>query len=564
MEKINSIRFDGYKSFPVGIDNEFSMKPYVSVFIGKNNCGKSSCIDMLETLFSSNQAIELPKSNYNLSCTVTITKHDIDRYFHRGYRGFDEISGDYNEYGQKFVGKELYLDLFISKDMSGIPIKNLKLSENQPNLELPKGQSAWLSVVSRYANMLSKYHYRRINADRDIVPEKEMREEVFEANGNGFTNLLRKFINYSEYDEKMVEELLLKELNKIMMPDSYFKNIRVQEIEINNEIYWEIFLEENSGKRFALSKSGSGLKTIILMLANLYLIPQLKEYKNKKIIYAFEELENNLHPALQRKVFEYLYEYAKENDIQIFITTHSHIAINTFFDKENTIIYHVEKEESSSKFEIVENHTDKVNVLNDLEVKASDLFQSNGIIWVEGPSDRIYVNKWLKEFCNSEFVEGSDYQFLYYGGKLISHYTASNPEIEKDLISILTTNRNSAIIIDSDKRRQGANINSTKTRIKKEFEAINGFCWITKGKEIENYIPTECLEIKYGVSYRKKLGQYDLFPEYIKKQDKDFSSHKVLFAKSICEYVTAENSKNVLDLEKQIKKLYSTIQQWNK
>lgn len=300
------------------------------------------------------------------------------------------------------------------------------------------------------------------------------------------------------------------------------------------------------------------------MLVNLYLVPHLKEYKDKKIIYAFEELENNLHPALQRRVFEYLYKFAKEKNMQIFITTHSHIAINTFFDKENTVIYHVEKEDSSSKIEIVENHADKVNVLNDLEVKASDLFQSNGIIWVEGPSNRIYINKWLKEFCGSEFVEGSDYQFLCYGGRLISHYTASNPEVEKDLISILTTNRNSAIVIDSDRRTKNAKINPTKVRIKREFEEIGGFCWITQGKEIENYIPTECLARKFGVSFKKKLGQYDLFPKYIEKQDKNFSNHKVAFAKSISEYITAENSKNVLDLEKQIKKLYAIIEQWNK
>ena len=55
-----------------------------------------------------------------------------------------------------------------------------------------------------------------------------------------------------------------------------------------------------------------------------------------------------------------------------------------------------------------------------------------------------------------------------------------------------------------------------------------------------------------------------MFPEYIKKHDKNFSNHKVAFAKSISEYITAENSKNILDLEKQIRKLYTIIQQWNK
>jgi len=562
MSKINAVRFDGYKSFPIDVSNEISINPYISVFIGKNNCGKSSCIDVLETAFGGQEEKILHKEFHHLSISTPIKEEFIGRCFSGGSWGGHGISGEHNEYGRKFIGKDIYLELTYGMVRDGV--REMKISENQPSLELPIGRQLWENMAFYYRNVLKTYRFRRINADRDIIPEKETNEELLDSSGNGVTNLLRKFVNFSGYDEKLVEELLLKELNKIMMPDSCFKNIRVQEIESNGEILWEIFLEETNGKRFALSKSGSGLKTIILMLVNLYLMPHIKDYKEKKIIYAFEELENNLHPALQRRVFEYLYNFAKKNDIQIFITTHSHIAINTFFDKENTVIYHVEKEEDFSKIEIVENHTDKVNVLNDLEVKASDLFQSNGIIWVEGPSDRIYINKWLKEFCGSEFVEGSDYQFLYYGGRLISHYTASNPEVEKDLISILTTNRNSAIIIDSDRGSKNAKINSTKVRIKKEFEEINGFCWITQGKEIENYIPTECLERKFGVSFRKKLGQYDLFPKYIEKQDKNFSNHKVAFAKSISEYITAENSKTVLDLEKQIKKLYETIEQWNK
>ena len=32
-------------------------------------------------------------------------------------------------------------------------------------------------------------------------------------------------------------------------------------------------------------------------------------------------------------------------------------------------------------------------LVDDLGIKASDILQSNGIIWVEGPSDRIYINK---------------------------------------------------------------------------------------------------------------------------------------------------------------------------
>ena len=100
-----------------------------------------------------------------------------------------------------------------------------------------------------------------------------------------------------------MEEVLLKELNLIMAPDSRFSSIRVQEIEVGEETKWEIFLEELNGKRFALSKSGSGLKTIILMLINLHIIPHTKQYKGKNIIYAFEELEEVCSMTSSIKVF---------------------------------------------------------------------------------------------------------------------------------------------------------------------------------------------------------------------------------------------------------------------
>lgn len=91
---------------------------------------------------------------------------------------------------------------------------------------------------------------------------------------------------------------------------------------------------------------------------------------------------------------------------------------------------------------------------------------------------------------------------------------------------------------------------------------MHGFCWITKGKEIENYISTSGLRAKYG-SALPELKPYDLFPDYINSHYKNFSSRKVPFAKSIVEYITADNSKDIMDLKKQVEKLYALIQKWN-
>lgn len=560
--KVYSIQFEGYKSFPSGIENEVEISPYVSVLIGKNNCGKSSCLDALECVFEPHYYLTEGKLFTRVSPSFVLDKDRVGYGFseHRGGGDVpDTIGSNHYTYGSQFIGKKIVTDMTVTTSGRDC-YTTLSLNRKQPDLKLPEGQKEWETVVRAYNDFQLEIEFRRINADRDIVPEAESSNEWVRFNGEGATNLLRKYINYSLYDEKLVEKCLLGELNKIMAPDAHFQSIRVQQIDDGESTKWEVFLEEGDGRRFALSKSGSGLKTIILMLVNLYIIPETKKYKDREIIYAFEELENNLHPALQRKVFEYIYDYAVKKKVHIFITTHSHIAINTYFEKENTVLYHVQKSNGESSITPIKDRTARLDVLSDLDVRASDLFQSNGIIWVEGPSDRVYINRWLKVFCDSEYIEGSHYQFLYYGGKTLSHFTVDDKL--DDLISILKTNKNAAIVIDSDKRQENARINSTKARIRKEFDAIGGFCWITKGKEIENYIPTQALRAMYGESL-PALGQYDLFPEYIDSKFRGFSSKKVSFSKGIVEHITSENSKDILDLKKQIEKLYSLIQKWN-
>ncbi len=562
MKEVKSVAFDKYKSFPKGDTlYEIPLEPYVTVLIGKNNCGKSSCIDVLEGALKKNSFLHNKNIFSSLSVSFSVTDKDVVKWFDHSRSGGDGISGNHYVHGKNYVNKLIYGELNRKYENREYTI-SLNLNDQKNEIGLPAGKNSWTNLLNSYSKYQDTIDFRRINADRDIVPEMETKSETLSDNGDGATNLLRMFVNHSDYNEKLVENVLLTELNKIMEPDSNFKNIRVQQIDSGEDLLWEIFLEEDNSSRFALSKSGSGLKTIILLLINLYIVPSLKQYKDKEIVFAFEELENNLHPALQRKVFEYLYDYAKEKKCHVFITTHSHIAINTYADKDNTAIYHIIKENNKSSIRKVECFTDKIEVLNDLDVKASDLFQSNGIIWVEGPSDRIYINKWLKEFCDCKFLEGSNYQYLYYGGKVLSHYTADS-QFTNDLISIITTNKNCAIVIDSDCTSKKQNINNTKCRIAGEFKNINAFCWITAGKEIENYLPADAINKKYNTEM-KQVKQFGKFPNYIKAIDKNFASHKVIFAKEISDYINNANSKDILDLQVQIKKLYSEIEKWNK
>lgn len=63
---------------------------------------------------------------------------------------------------------------------------------------------------------------------------------------------------------------------------------------------------------------------------------------------------------------EYIYEFAEKNDVQVFITTHSHVAINAFYDKDDAGIFHVYKQDGRAFVKRIESYLDKTRILDDL------------------------------------------------------------------------------------------------------------------------------------------------------------------------------------------------------
>ena len=280
------------------------------------------------------------------------------------------------------------------------------------------------------------------------MPEEDSSNPTVQSNGVGAMNTVQHFINKITLPSELVEQTLLNELNKIFEPDSSFIDIVVQQLENRR---WEILLEEVTKGRVAISQSGSGLKTILLVLIFLYLVPRLEKKKLSQYIFGFEELENNLHPALQRRLFLYLRDIALEHRCIIFLTTHSNVVIDLYSTDENAQIIHVTHDGKVATARQVNTYIDNRGVLDDLDVRASDLLQANGIIWVEGPSDRLYLNRWIETWSDGELREGAHYQCVFYGGRLLAHLEASDPDEElADAVQILRVNRNAAILIDSD------------------------------------------------------------------------------------------------------------------
>lgn len=562
-EDIKSIYFKGYKCFNKEDFQEIKDIKNVNVIVGKNNTGKSSVIDIINFAVDENDYIKNRSrfdeiklglifnqrhyEHFMEDNVLHYREHEIKRYLDK------EIIVDVNEGNYRYqLAKNL------DKDLS----QQLLLGEEQKFMQI-------INTCYNIPNR-NKYFFRRLNAERDIVPEPEIINATLSANGNGASNLVRVLKNFSDYDEKLIEQELLYALNRIVNPEAVFSRIVIQQSNNNNGSIWEIYFYEEKAEtvKVALSEIGSGFRPLILMLLYLLVLPNIEDKQNRKFVYAFEDIENNLHPALQKRLFEYIYKFAVDNEICIFFTTHSHIAINTFFKKEQAAIYHIKKEENGSVGERVNSLSDANNLLVDLGVLPSDMFLSNGIIWVEGESDRIYIKKWLEIFYGDELKENVDYIIMFYGGNSLAHLTIS--EKVDDKINLLKINNNALLVMDSDKKSEYDEdmlvdrSKSYKGRLKKEFEEKGKTVWETLGREIENYLPKEVVESVIGHKISGELEAFDSMKEYYENNAGDGTTFKkVRFSKQAFEFINKDNSKDILDLKEQIDKLYNEIKKWN-
>jgi putative ATP-dependent endonuclease of OLD family len=558
-----SIKAKNYKCFRD--ETGFDCLRRVNLIIGRNNAGKSSLLDLIEIVVSANYVFDRStwreQQQPQLIFESLITENVVTQVFHSNTSG-GGIIGNHGVYGRSFIDKSIKW----TKHGDGVNNASLlELNDEGINPPLRNSGNYAQALPNKMPVPLEGKTFRRLLAERDILPEIADPNNIkISNNGGGLTNAIQNFINRSNLPSELIESEVLDALNSIFSHDALFTDI-VCQLHQNN--HWEIYLEEEFKGRIALSQSGSGLKTVMSVLACLILVPSLEGKPLSQYIFGFEELENNIHPALLRRLNDYIYRSALENDFLYVLTTHSNVLIDQFSKQSDAQIIHVTHKDSVATCMTAKTYIENNGILDDLDVRASDLLQANGIIWVEGPSDRIYLNKWINLWSDGELKEGTHYQIIFYGGRLLSHLSTDAPDDVDSGISILNANRNAIMLIDSDKRTQQTPINQTKQRIKDEFLAMEAYCWITKGKEIENYISSIVVDACWELTDSDQVGMYDSFFDYLDNlsngQGTKYNAKKPLLAEKLAPYMTRENLTEVLDINSNMTQVCKEIRDWN-
>lgn len=574
---IDGMGISGYRSFDKAI-SRIGPLAKINIFAGQNNSGKSNILNYLmyqyKPIVSSIQQLnksytlselDVPLKNWDRKTRIEIGISHNGEIYNRLFKGFETENNNYREFLKKVLNSNLLFEK--QSGISWIPFEDYgghtlmakrEITDGlaQNSLNHDEWRLLWKKLTKQEGGDLRDHWIpetlRKIVSSIvlpsfSIIPSirrysQEKSEKTDDFSGLGIIDRLAKLQNPSYKEQKLKDSF------------STINNF-VRVVTGNNTATLEIphdrseILVHMDGKTLPLTSLGTGIHEVIILASAATTL-------NDQIV-CIEEPELHMHPELQKKFIEYL---ERETTNQYFITTHS----ASILDRPSTSIFHVSNIDGVSKVTPVSSPAQRFSVCVDLGYRASDLVQSNSIIWVEGPSDRIYLKWWIRAL-DSTLIEGIHYSIMFYGGRLLSHLTADDPEVE-EFISLRRLNRNISILIDSDRKSKQKDINATKKRVQSEFESSSGLAWITDGQEIENYIDRNVLEKSAkelyqnidSINYRTK---YDDPLNGLTKTKAKVEIDKIKLAHAI---VKNPVNLDVLDLRENVEKIVDFIRLSNR
>lgn len=374
--KIKKIKLENFRTYKEEVSIELNN---LTVFVGKNDAGKSTILEALDIFFNEGKGvIKIDKDDVNkkaieegnneikitvvfdnLPETLTIdstNSTNLANEFLLNKDGHLEIIKTYPNGGKEKVfikanhpTNSNCSDLLLKKnaDLKKILTDDINCSDKTKNAEIRKAiwehykdsldlqeieidatkedaKNIW-EQLRNYMPLYALFQSDRKNSDGDGEIQNPMKLAVQEILKD--EKLIRTLNDVAIEVEKKLKEVSNKTLAKLKEMNPEIANSLTPVIPTAESLKWvDVFksVSITGDEDIPINKRGSGVKRLILL--NFFRAEaerRMKESNVPNIIYAIEEPETSQHQNHQRKLIEAFIELSKTDNTQILLTTHS-------------------------------------------------------------------------------------------------------------------------------------------------------------------------------------------------------------------------------------------------
>lgn len=394
IKRVKIKNFRGYKN-EVSIDFDD-----LTVFVGKNDIGKSTILEALDIFFNDGSGVtKIDKTDLNIhaakngeneiiisACFSDLPANVVidsmvpttlaDEYM-LNTEGLLEIVKKYKNGGKASVfirarhpTNHECGDLLLKKngDLKKILEKENICCENQSvntsirraiwnhyadNLELQEieidaskedAKKIW-EKISLYLPIYSLFQSDRKNSDGDSEVQDPLKEAVKQILSDD--ELQKTLSSVAETVEKKLQEVAERTLGKIREMDSEIANSLNPVIPTADKLKWnDVFkaVSISGDENIPINKRGSGVKRLVLL--NFFRAEaerKSEEGDSTGIIYAIEEPETSQHFNNQRILTRALKDLVGSQRIQVILTTHSSVVVKELSFDNIRLIYEDEQ-----------------------------------------------------------------------------------------------------------------------------------------------------------------------------------------------------------------------------
>jgi len=373
--KIKKIRIKNFRIYKNETTIDFRD---LTVFVGKNDIGKSTILEALDIFFNENKGIiKIDKDDINKTenkqgnneIVISVVFDDLPEMLTIDATNPTTLSEEYllNSEGDLEIikkypnaGKEkVFIKAFhpTNPSCSNLLLKknnelkrllgNIECEDKTKNAVIRKSiwehyladlqlenieidatkedaKNIW-EQLKKYMPLYALFQSDRKNSDGDSEIQDPLKEAVKQIISN--EELKRKFNEIATEVRTKLEEVANRTLEKLREMNPDIANSLNPVIPPAENLKWaDVFknVTISGDENIPINKRGSGIKRLILL--NFFRAEAERRQQERNvpnIIYAIEEPETSQHPEHQRKLIEAFKSLANTNNSQIILTTHS-------------------------------------------------------------------------------------------------------------------------------------------------------------------------------------------------------------------------------------------------